>query len=173
MGHQSSREVQTEFIQNFTRGTNEEDLHSFGDLDLAASLHSNLGNTDLLIQKLIIASMVLTNFIATSFVLKLRLVINCFHQIVQCKRSIVQTAMIVIFTLLQMFSLSITGYIFNALLLALDISTSSVDLLNNSLAVLILDQLEMIGSAFIFSFFRSKYYNLSSKSNFMVIKCQG
>lgn len=73
---------------------------------------------------------------------------------------------------MQAFSLAASGFTFNALLLAIDCSTSTVELLNNSLAAIVLDQLCYIGSSFVFQFVRSKYSKMTSRDDFMQIKCK-
>lgn len=77
--------------------------------------------------------------------------------------------LLMLFTLLQALSLSISGYTFNALLMALEVSSTTVELLNNCLAALILDQLSQLAAAWVFKYFKSAYSPIANKPNFMMI----
>lgn len=114
--------------------------------------------------------MVISNILAVSYVEKMRLIIDNFHKLFSGKTA--SRMLLFNFTVCQAFSLAISGFVFNTLLLTLDISTTSVELLNNTLAAMILEQLGYIGSALTFSIFKGRYRKLAAKENYMTMECQ-
>lgn len=105
-----------------------------------------------------------------SLIEKYRLIFFCFEKAFSGETRWAKKPKYFILTFFLAVQIINAIYTFQSCLLTMDNSSNTIELLNNSLAAMVLEQLEIIGSGPIFSIFKSRNNKITQRKEFMIYK---